>query len=280
MADFLSILRIFPQNDSRQSLRWRYGGAILISVGFLAGRWLLGRYMIDDGFPFTLLTLPVALSAFYGGLGPGIVSVLICVMSADYFLVAPLYTLGLPGPKAVVGTLLFAFSGLVISALGEASREAVLQASNEAEIRKVTQRQLLANEERLGIAKRVVSGGVWDWDIVNDIVYWSDGFQRLYDFSLDEKPSRQKWEESMHPDDRDWVVAQLDELFRQRLHNWSEEYRIRTASGRVRWVASQGQVFYDPAGKPERMVGINLDITARRLAENTARDADLPMRLA
>ena len=280
MADFLSILRIFPQRTARPSLLWRYGGAVLVSLAFIAARWSLARFVIDDGFPFAILALPVALSAFYGGLGPGIVSVLITVTLSDYFLIPPLYTLGLPGPKGVVGTLLFAASGLVISALGEASREAVLQASNEAEIRKLAQQQLLANEERLRITERVVSGGVWDWNIANDTVYWSDGFLRLYDFSLDEKPSRQKWVESMHPDDRDRVVAQLDELFRRRLHNWFEEYRIRTASGRVRWIASHGQVFYDPSGKPKRMVGINLDITARRLAENAARDAQFPVHLA
>jgi PAS domain S-box-containing protein len=280
MADFLSILRIFPQRAARQSLLWRYGGAVLVSLAFIAARSMLGRFVLDDGYPFAILALPVALSAFYGGLGPGIVSVLITVTMSDYFLVPPLYTLGLPGPKGVVGTLLFAVSGLVISALGEASREAVLQASNEAEIRKIAQQQLLANEERLRITERVVSGGVWDWNIANDTVYWSDGFLRLYDFALDEKPSREKWVESMHSDDRDRVVAQLDELFRRRLHNWSEEYRIRTVSGRVRWIASHGQVFYDPSGKPKRMVGINLDITARRFAENAARDAELPVHQA
>ena len=168
MPDFLSILRIIPQRESRHSIVLRYGGAVLVSLAFIAARWMLGRYVVDDGFPFAVLSLPIALSAFYGGLGPGIVSVLTTVTLSDYFLVPPLYTLGLPGPKAVVGTLLFAAAGLVISVLGEASREAFLQVSNESEIRKFAQQQLLANEERLRIAERVVSGGVWDWDIPND----------------------------------------------------------------------------------------------------------------
>jgi len=279
MTDLLSILRVIPQRNSRQNLVLRYGGAIAVSLAFIAARWMLGRFVMDDGFPFAVLSLPIALSAFYGGLGPGIVSVLVTVTLSDYFLVPPLYTLGLPGPKAVVGTLLFAISGLVISALGEASREAVLQASNEAEIRKVAQQQLQVNEERLRITERVVSGGVWDWDIASDSVYWSDGYQRILEYTLDEKPSRQKWLESLHPDDRDRVVGQLDELFRRRLHNWSEEYRVRTASGRIRWIASHGQVIYDASGKPKRMVGINLDITARRAAEGGSRDSELRMHL-
>jgi PAS domain-containing protein len=51
------------------------------------------------------------------------------------------------------------------------------------------------------------------------------------------------------------------------------EYRIRTTSGRVRWISSHGQIFYDHSGKPKRMVGINLDITVRRFAKDAALEA-------
>ena len=255
----------------------RYGGAVVVSVIFIALRWLLG-HVIDDGVPFAILFIPIALSAFYGGLGPGMVSVLTTIAFADYFLIPPLYTLGLPDTKAVVYTLLFSISGLVVSALGEIGRNAVLQASNEAEIRKVAQQELLANEERLRIAEQVISGGVWDWDVAHGEVYWSDGFQRLCDYPLNQKPSYELWLESLHPEDRDHTVAQLDELFQRKLHNWSMEYRIRTAAGRTRWVASRGQVFYDTSGKPRRMVGINVDITARRFAEDTGREPETRLR--
>lgn len=277
MGDFSAFTRFIPQVSSRQSVAWRYGGAVLISLAFIALRWLMGHFL-DDGVPFASLFIPIALSAFYGGLGPGLVSVLTTIAFADYFLIPPLYTVGLPDTKAVVYTLLFSISGLVISVLGEVGRNAVFQASNEAEIRKVAQQQLLANEERLRITEHVVSGGVWDWDIVTDSVYWSDGYRRLYDYPLDETPSREKWEHSIHPEDRDHIVAQLDELLRQKLHHWSLEHRILTASGRIRWVATHGQVFYDSAGKPRRMAGFNLDITARRFTDETARESEARLR--
>jgi PAS domain S-box-containing protein len=266
--------RFVPEPDSRQSIAWRYGGAALVTVAFIAARWLLGR-VIDDGVPFATLFIPIALSAFYGGLGPGIVSVLITMGLADYFLIPPLYTLGLPDAKSVVGTLLFSISGLVVSALGEAGRNAVLQASGEAGVSKAAQQQLLANEERLRITESVVAGGVWDWDIFRDTVYWSDGYRRLYDYPLDETPSRQKWVDTLLPEDRERIPALVDDIFREKLHNWSLDHRIRTASGRVRWVSSQGQVFYDAAGKPYRMVGINLDITARRVVRDSTPDLEV-----
>ena len=265
MPDLSWILRFLPKIGSRQSVAWRYGGAVLISLAFIAVRWLVGR-VIDDGAPFALLFVPIALSGFYGGFGPGLVSVLTTISFADYFLIPPLYTVGLPDTRAVVYTLFFSVSGLIVSALGEVGRNAVLQASNEAEICKMAQQQLIANEERLQITEQVVSGGVWDWDIAHNSVYWSDGFQRLCDYPLDQKASYAQWVESLHPDDRDRILAQLDELFQQKLHNWSMEYRIRTATGRTRWIDSRGQVFYDVHGKPRRMVGINVDITSRRFA--------------
>jgi PAS domain-containing protein len=265
MVDLSSIIRFVPRLDSRQSIAIRYGGAVLISLAFISLRWLIGR-VIDDGVPFALLFIPIALSGFYGGFGPGLVSVLTTIAFADYFLIPPPYTFGLPDTKAVVYTLFFSISGLIVSALGDLGRNAVLQASNEAGICKVAQQQLLANEERLNIAEQVVSGGVWDWDVAQGTVYWSDGFQRLCDYPLHQKPSYELWVESLHPEDRDRILEHLYELFEQKLHNWSMEYRIRTATDRTRWILSRGQVFYDPSGKPKRMVGINVDITSRRFA--------------
>ena len=263
MLDLSSIVRFVPRINSRQSVAIRYGAAVLLPLSFIALRFAIGR-VIDDGVPFALLFIPIALSGFYGGFGPGLVSVLTTIAFADYFLIPPVYTLGLPDTRAVVYTLFFSISGLIVSALGEVGRNAVLQASNEAEICKFAQQQLMANEERLRITEQVVSGGVWDWDIAHGNVYWSDGFQRLCDYPLDQKPTYELWVDSLHPEDRDQILVQLNELFKQKLHNWSMEYRIRTATGRTRWVDSRGQVFYDAAGRPKRMVGINVDITSRR----------------
>ena len=145
MPDFSWIQRFLPKIDARQRVAWRYGGAVLISLAFIALRWLIGR-VIDDGVPFAVLFIPIALSSFYGGFGPGLLSVLTTIAFADYFLVPPIYTLGLPDTKAVIYTLFFSISGLVVAALGEIGRNAVLQASNEATIRRAAQQELVANE--------------------------------------------------------------------------------------------------------------------------------------
>jgi PAS domain-containing protein len=57
------------------------------------------------------------------------------------------------------------------------------------------------------------------------------------------------------------------------------EYRIRTATGRTRWIDSRGQIFYDAAGKPKRMVGINVDITSRRFGGELIRMSEAHLRV-
>jgi len=269
MTDSHAIFRFVPPVNPQRSLLWRYGGAVLLSLAFVAARWLLG-HVVEDGHPFTILFIPIAISAFYGGLGPGIVSVLTTIAVADYFLVPPLYTVGLPDTNAVVYTLMFAVSGLVISALGEVGRNALMRSSSDDRIRRVARQQSSANEERLSITEQVLSGGVWDWDLQRDVLYWSDGFKRMCDFPLDQQPSYNRWIETMHPDDTDHVLAELKELFAQKRHNWSMEFRIRTATGRTRWIDSRAQVIYDASGRPKRMVGINFDVTPRHFAQNDA----------
>ena len=71
----------------------------------------------------------------------------------------------------------------------------------------------------------------------------------------------------------------MDELFRRSLQHWSMEYRICTASGRTRWIESHGHAFYDATDRPRRIVGIDLDITARRLEEEVARSNETKLRL-
>lgn len=270
MADSVSTpSRIFALGTNL-SPGWRYGGAIIFSLLWIGLRWGFAHVAFEDGYPFASLFVPIALCAFYGGFGPGLVSVLITVGLADYLLIPPLYTLGFNDRKTVVATFLFSLSGLLVAVLGEVGRRAVMRASIEAGIRKAAQQQSKETDERLRIAEQAIAGGVWDWDVSRGEVYWSDGFQRLCDFPLDQQPSYELWLETLHPEDRFQVTADLEELFRHRLHNWSREYRIRTATGRTRWVASRGQVFYDAWGKPRRMVGINFDITARHLEDARA----------
>ena len=272
------IIGVVPKPDLSANAFRRYLVAVVVSVGCVVFRWYLAQGRADT-FPFAAMFLPIAFSAYYGGFGPGLTSVLVTLTTGNYLFVPPAFSLQIPHSSTVLSLLLFSITGLVICVLGEANRRALVQGSNEAEIRRAAQEKLQANEQRLRITESLLSGGVWDWDIVPNKVYWSDAYHRMYDYPLDEEPTYEKWVASVHVDDRDRVLHHVNELFRQRLHNWSFEFRVYTATGRVRWVASNGQIFYDDQGKPVRMVGINVDITSRKAAEQEIRNNEARMRL-
>ncbi|GEM_PF-6862661 len=68
--------------------------------------------------------------------------------------------------------------------------------------RKQAERDLLLANERLSLAQRTAGAGVWDWDILNGTLTWSDEFFRL--FGLDPATaaaSFDTWRSVLHPDD-------------------------------------------------------------------------------
>jgi PAS domain S-box-containing protein len=268
---------LLPRPDVSRKTLTRYAVAILVSALCIVLRWYIWRGQ-DDGFPYAAMFLPVAFSAYYGGFGPGLASVLVILSLGNYFFVPPPFSLAIPHTSTLLALLAFSATGLFISILGEANRRARTQDS-ATEVQKIAQDNFRASEERLHVLENLISAGAWDWNIQTNEVYWSDGYRRLLDYPLDEVPTYDKGVANIHPDDRGRAFQVLEDLFRQRLHNWALEYRILTAAGRTRWVAGNAQISYDEQGKPVRMVGIYVDITARKAAEQGLRDNEARLRL-
>ncbi|MBD2448794.1 PAS domain S-box protein [Nostoc sp. FACHB-152] len=139
-------------------------------------------------------------------------------------------------------------------------------------VRDITQRKqaeesLSQSEERLRIAQQAANAGVWDWDIVNNQVTWSEEYYRLYGLERATiQPSYKNWLRSIVEIDRDRV----DQSARKALIERSDlnvEFRILHPSRGERWLTAIGQTFYDDNGQPQRMTGIALDITERKQVE-------------
>lgn len=266
------------QPDLSRNSFLRYAMAIAVSVVWVVLRWYLWRGS-DNSFPYASMFLPIAFSAYYGGFGPGLASVLVTLTLGNYFWVGAPFSLQIPHMASLVSQLAFSVTGLIICTLGEANRRMLAQGGNEADIQRILQDHLRANEERLTIAENLVSAGVWEWNVKTNQVYWSDGYRRLIDYPLGEEASYEKGMAAIHSDDRERVHHWTQELFRQRLHNWVLEYRVQTVMGRIRWVTGNARIYYDDQGNPTRMVGVNVDVTARKAAEQAIANNEARMRL-
>ncbi len=84
---------------------------------------------------------------------------------------------------------------------------------------------------------------------------------------------------SVHPDDRDLVWKAANDAMEGRLP-YVAEFRVLWHNGTVRWVAAKGQFYYSPSGDPKRMLGIAVDITERKDAEETLRRKEMELKEA
>src|SRR5262249_1370892 len=83
----------------------------------------------------------------------------------------------------------------------------------------------------------------------------------------------------VHPDDREKTLAINQEMMRTGQPG-REEWRVVWPDGSVHWIAGRGQVFMDESGEPARMIGVNMDVTDRKLAEQELAKANERLSLA
>src|SRR4026207_1399320 len=112
---------------------WRYGLAVISVAAALVLTIWLEQY--TDITP--LFYAAIVVSAWFGGMGPGLIAVVLAALSIDYYLVAPLYTLGL-GPKPISFLVVFGVLAVLTSWMSTKRREAeegLREARDELDIR-------------------------------------------------------------------------------------------------------------------------------------------------
>jgi PAS domain S-box-containing protein len=131
---------------------------------------------------------------------------------------------------------------------------------------------LRVNEERLELAREGANLGIWDWDVVNKTLTWSDHQWYLHGLTPDPTgPSHEVWQNAMHPADRRRTLRELTAALRHSNRPYMTEYSVVKPDGSIRRLMGRGQTIRNAQGRVVRMVGINMDVTARYHAE-MARD--------
>ena len=130
-----------------------------------------------------------------------------------------------------------------------------------------TQEDLRESEERLRLALAGGEMGAWDVDLVNDTTRWDAKEFALLGFSEGSvSPSPGEFYRQVHPEDEP-VIRRSVERAIEETGTLEHEFRIVLSDGQIRWLAAKGRVLKDEQGKPVRMIGVNFDVTERKLAE-------------
>ena len=153
--------------------------------------------------------------------------------------------------------------------------------SKELSERKRIEAALRQVSERLELAQEAANIGAFERDLVTNDTTWSASQEKLYGLLPGSFGGKHlDWAKRVHPDD----IAAAEAAVRHAAENKSSlnlEFRIIRPDGVERWVASQARVFVDEQGKPRRLLGVNIDITERKRAEQAlARSRDQFERMA
>jgi PAS domain S-box-containing protein len=121
--------------------------------------------------------------------------------------------------------------------------------------------------ERLHLATRAAGIAIWDWDVVKDELVWDDAMYRLFRIrKQDFSGAYDAWANSLAPEDFERVTAEVQAALRG-AREFDTEFRIVWPDGSIRHIKVGAQTFFDEKGCPLRMVGVNYDITERKIAE-------------
>ena len=132
--------------------------------------------------------------------------------------------------------------------------------------RRQAERALRESEERLALAMEAGHSGVWDLDLVSSRAQVSDTFRALHGLPAGDPVSYKRWLMGLAKSDRRRLLRYNQELLRGGLE-FQFEYRWHHPQYGERWLAATGRMVRDPAGRPARLIGVNRDITDRKLAE-------------
>jgi PAS domain S-box-containing protein len=153
--------------------------------------------------------------------------------------------------------------------------------SKELSERKRIEAALRQVSERLELAQEAANIGAFERDLVTNEITWSASQEKLYGLLPGSFGGKHlDWAKRVHPDDIAAVEAAVGHAV-QNKSSLNLEFRIIRPDGVERWISSQARVFVDEQSKPRRMLGVNIDITERKRAEQAlARSRDQFERMA
>jgi len=127
------------------------------------------------------------------------------------------------------------------------------------------QEDLLTVQERDRLVTNTANDGLWDYDVRENSMYFSPRWRAMLGYS--ESTDIPEWRLLVHPDDLAQVQNQLHEHLEGRTALFESVHRMRHASGEWRWIQSRVKGRVDENKRLKRLVGVETDITERRLYE-------------
>jgi len=144
---------------------------------------------------------------------------------------------------------------------------------------KQVEESLHQTSTRLALAAQAGRVGIWDHDVVNDVLVWDDQMCRLYGITPAQfSGTNATWQAALHPDDRPRGEEEVQQALRGD-KEYDTEFRVRWPDGTIHNIRAMAQVQRDATGRPLHLVGTNWDITAQKQTLEALRQSEETLRI-
>ena len=238
--------------NSRKSIAVRYGIAVLAVSAAILLRWAVDPWL-GNQYPFVTVLGAVGITAWAGGVGPGVMATAAGYGLANYLFIAPRGSLGFGGPDVVIAFFVYLFICAMLIGFSVAVRH---------EQRKA--------DTATNYLKRALQGArmvAWEWEPATDRFTVTENAQEFFGLR---RPMRRAEEalRHIHPADAaDHAEAIRNSLRHGRVYHCTCRL-IRPLDGQTIWVEEHGDITRGADGRALKLAGIAVDITARKKLED------------
>ncbi len=171
-------------------------------------------------------------------------------------------------------TRIWDFSSAPLGRLPDGRRLVISMASDVTERRRI-EIELRERTQQLQLALQATGVGVWQWALQANRITTIHGGGPMSGLPPETYPATgEAFYALIHPDDRPRVTATLQRVL-DHGEPYQAEFRVIRPDGVERWVSAQGLCSVDAAGRPLTLIGVDLDITERKHAEEQVRAAQV-----
>jgi len=138
--------------------------------------------------------------------------------------------------------------------------------------RKESETKLRLLTERLSLATSVGAIGVWEWEVSTGSMTWDDTISGIYGFRLSPDDPYGQWSRAVLPEDLPLAEGALQKTMDRKTRE-TVDFRIRRADGAIRHLSAAEGVVLDENGNVSKIIGVNIDVTDRKKAEDDLKRA-------
>ncbi len=146
--------------------------------------------------------------------------------------------------------------------------------------RKNVNEQIRIAKERYDLVSKVTQEAVYEWNIIENILEWSDAYYSLFGYLRQTAAETiQNWENIIHPEDRQALIDNLNTVLKNASQSqWQIEYRVIKGDKTQAVVLERGYIIRDTTGKAVRMIGSLQDITGLKQNERALEELNFKLK--